>query len=105
LYTASTVAVSSSSKAAAACSTGEGVLQAAEIGGGVSQIATDTGVGRATLYKYLCDVESILVAWHERQIEAHLDRLTEVSGQRWQSRGSASGSSRGVRRAVPRARR
>jgi hypothetical protein len=33
---------------------------------------------RATLYKDLSDVESILVAWHERQIEAHLDRLTDV---------------------------
>jgi AcrR family transcriptional regulator len=46
----------------------------------MSQIATDTGIGRATLYKYFSDVESILVAWHERQIEAHLDRLTEVRG-------------------------
>ncbi|MCI0688823.1 MAG: TetR/AcrR family transcriptional regulator [Sporichthyaceae bacterium] len=44
----------------------------------MSQIAADTGIGRATLYKYFPDVEAILVAWHERQIADHLDRLTEI---------------------------
>ncbi|MGH9199575.1 MAG: TetR/AcrR family transcriptional regulator, partial [Acidimicrobiia bacterium] len=30
----------------------------------MSQIAEDTGIGRATLYKYFPDVEAILSAWH-----------------------------------------
>ena len=44
----------------------------------MSQIAEDSGIGRATLYKYFPDAESILVAWHERQVEAHLARLAQV---------------------------
>ena len=44
----------------------------------MSQIAQETGIGRATLYKYYPDVESILIAWHERLIAEHLSRLTEV---------------------------
>jgi AcrR family transcriptional regulator len=44
----------------------------------MSQIAGETGIGRATLYKYFPDVEAILLAWHERQIRSHLDYLTEV---------------------------
>jgi AcrR family transcriptional regulator len=44
----------------------------------MSQIATDTGIGRATLYKYFPDVDAILVAWHERQVGAHLEQLVAV---------------------------
>ncbi|MGH2808421.1 MAG: TetR/AcrR family transcriptional regulator [Actinomycetota bacterium] len=44
----------------------------------MSRIAEETGIGRATLYKYFPDVESILWAWHERHITAHLRYLTEV---------------------------
>lgn len=44
----------------------------------MAQIAKGTGIGRATLYKYFPDVESILTAWHERQIASHLDHLLEV---------------------------
>jgi AcrR family transcriptional regulator len=44
----------------------------------MSQIAEKTGIGRATLYKYFPDVESILLAWHERQVGAHLEHLAEV---------------------------
>ncbi len=44
----------------------------------MSQIAKETGIGRATLYKYFPDVESILLAWHERQISSHLKQLAEV---------------------------
>jgi AcrR family transcriptional regulator len=47
----------------------------------MSQIAEETGIGRATLYKYFPDVEAILVAWHERQIRGHLDLLAEVRDQ------------------------
>jgi AcrR family transcriptional regulator len=44
----------------------------------MSEIAEDTGIGRATLYKYFPDVESILHAWHQRQIEGHLKHLEKV---------------------------
>jgi AcrR family transcriptional regulator len=47
----------------------------------MSQIAEQTGIGRATLYKYFPDVEAILAAWHERQIAAHLQQLTELRDQ------------------------
>jgi len=41
----------------------------------MSGIAEAAGIGRATLYKYFPDVESILLAWHERQISVHLEQL------------------------------
>ena len=44
----------------------------------MSEIAEQTGIGRATLYKYFPDVESILHAWHERAIDAHLGQLREL---------------------------
>lgn len=44
----------------------------------MSQIAEETGIGRATLYKYFEDVEAILLAWHERQIAGHLKHLAEI---------------------------
>lgn len=44
----------------------------------MSEIAEQTGIGRATLYKYFSDVESILFAWHERQITEHLQALAEI---------------------------
>src|SRR5918999_1854259 len=45
----------------------------------MSQIAEETGIGRATLYKYFPDVESILRTWHEAQIDNHLQELVEAS--------------------------
>jgi AcrR family transcriptional regulator len=57
----------------------------------MSQIAEQTNIGRATLYKYFPDVEAILVAWHERQVAEHLQQLAEVrdraehGGQRLQA--------------------
>ncbi len=47
----------------------------------MSQIAEETGIGRATLYKYFPDIESILLAWHDRQITTHLAYLAEVRDQ------------------------
>lgn len=47
----------------------------------MSQIATDSGIGRATLYKYFPDVESILLAWHERQVASHLQHLLVLRDQ------------------------
>src|SRR5215204_6004790 len=42
----------------------------------MSQIAEETGIGRATLYKYFSGVEPILLAWHERHVAKHLEHLT-----------------------------
>jgi AcrR family transcriptional regulator len=47
----------------------------------MSRIADETGIGRATLYKYFPDVAAILLAWHERHVAAHLAHLTEVRDQ------------------------
>jgi AcrR family transcriptional regulator len=47
----------------------------------MSEIAEETGIGRATLYKYFPDVEAILLAWHERQITGHLEHLADVRDQ------------------------
>jgi AcrR family transcriptional regulator len=47
----------------------------------MSQIAEETGIGRATLYKYFPDVESILMAWHERHVTGHLAQLARLSEQ------------------------
>src|SRR5918999_3358942 len=47
----------------------------------MSQIAEETGIGRATLYKYFPDVEAILLAWHERQVASHLGQLAELRNQ------------------------
>jgi AcrR family transcriptional regulator len=57
----------------------------------MSAIADETGIGRATLYKYFPDAEAILRAWHQRQIDAHLAQLLEArdhgssAGQRLQA--------------------
>jgi AcrR family transcriptional regulator len=47
----------------------------------MSQIAEESGIGRATLYKYFSDVEAILTAWHQRQITGHLEYLATVRDQ------------------------
>ncbi len=57
----------------AALATEHGVLSVT-----MSQIAEETGIGRATLYKYFPDVEAILFAWHEQQLSGHLAQLTET---------------------------
>lgn len=47
----------------------------------MSQIAEETGIGRATLYRYFPDVEAILLAWHEREIAGHLEYLARARDQ------------------------
>lgn len=47
----------------------------------MSQIAEDTGIGRATLYKYFPDVEAILHAWHESHVAGHLGQLAKIRDQ------------------------
>lgn len=44
----------------------------------MSRIAAETGIGRATLYKYFPDVEAILGAWHARHVARHLEHLAAV---------------------------
>ncbi|MBN9360753.1 MULTISPECIES: TetR/AcrR family transcriptional regulator [unclassified Devosia] len=45
----------------------------------MSQIAHETGIGRATLYKYFPDVEAVLRGWHERQIGRHLELFSSLA--------------------------
>jgi AcrR family transcriptional regulator len=52
----------------------------------MSAIAERAGIGRATLYKYFPDVESILVAWHARDFAHHLERLQSLSADETASR-------------------
>jgi AcrR family transcriptional regulator len=47
----------------------------------MSQIAEQAGIGRATLYKYFPDVEAIMFAWHDRQINNHLGYLVQIRDQ------------------------
>ncbi|HZH04713.1 MAG TPA: TetR/AcrR family transcriptional regulator [Myxococcaceae bacterium] len=47
----------------------------------MSQIAQAAGIGRATLYKYFPDVESILAAWHEAKVATHLASLVNLRDQ------------------------
>jgi AcrR family transcriptional regulator len=47
----------------------------------MSQIAQETGIGRATLYKYFPDVEAILLAFHERHVTEHLEELRRLRQQ------------------------
>ena len=47
----------------------------------MSRIAEETGIGRATLYKYFPDIDAILAAWHERQISGHLQQLAAIRDQ------------------------
>ena len=47
----------------------------------MSEIAERARIGRATLYKYFPDVESVLLAWHERHIAGHLEQLATLRNQ------------------------
>jgi AcrR family transcriptional regulator len=47
----------------------------------MSQVAGAAGIGRATLYKYFTDIESILVAHHARHVENHLRALEQLRGE------------------------
>jgi AcrR family transcriptional regulator len=47
----------------------------------MAQIAQQTGIGRATLYKYFSGVEEILLAWHERQVRNHFKQLVQIRDQ------------------------
>ena len=47
----------------------------------MARIAEETGIGRATLYKYFRDIEEILVSWHQREVTGHLDALSKIRGE------------------------
>ncbi|MGI9085365.1 MAG: TetR/AcrR family transcriptional regulator [Aeromicrobium sp.] len=44
----------------------------------MGQIAEQSGIGRATLYKYFDNVSSILIAHHDRHVAIHLEQLAEL---------------------------
>jgi AcrR family transcriptional regulator len=44
----------------------------------MSQVAATAGISRATLYKYFPDVESILLAQHDRQVAGELEQLHAI---------------------------
>lgn len=44
----------------------------------MAQVAERANIGRATLYKYFPDVESILHTWHDRQVDDHLRQLQQI---------------------------
>ena len=58
--------------------TGELATEVGERALTMSEIAARAGIGRATLYKYFGDIESILAAWHQRMISLHLAHLRDV---------------------------
>ena len=47
----------------------------------MSQIASEVGIGRATLYKYFPDVEAILLAGHQQHVTEHVEHLEEAGSQ------------------------
>ncbi len=44
----------------------------------MSRIAAASGIGRATLYKYYPDIESVLLAHHRRHVTSHLAQLARL---------------------------
>ena len=47
----------------------------------MTQLAKETGLGRATLYKYFPDVAAVLAGWHERQVRSHLEQLAAIGNE------------------------
>ena len=45
----------------------------------MSSLAGRAGIGRATLYKYFPDLGVVLLAWHGRQIQRHLQELAGLA--------------------------
>ena len=43
----------------------------------MSQVAERAGIGRATLYSYFPDVEHILLAWHDQEVERYHQALAD----------------------------
>jgi AcrR family transcriptional regulator len=47
----------------------------------MSAIASATGIGRATLYRYFPDIDAIMEAWHARQVTTHLEALSQIAAK------------------------
>src|SRR5690606_24433049 len=47
----------------------------------MSTLAKETGIGRATLYKYYSDLHQVLSAWHQRQVDRHLEHLLGIASR------------------------
>ena len=47
----------------------------------MSRIATASGIGRATLYKYYPDLEAVLLAHHRRHVTSHLEQLSGLRNE------------------------
>ena len=45
----------------------------------MSEVASRTGITRATLYKYFADVDAIFVEWHRRMLEKHLAHVEAIA--------------------------
>jgi AcrR family transcriptional regulator len=43
----------------------------------MSHVAESAGIGRATLYSYFPDVEHILLAWHEQEVDRYTQSLSD----------------------------
>lgn len=54
------------------------VAEAGFSGVSMTRVAEHAGVTRATLYKYFPDVETLLAAWHARQVGEHLTALEKI---------------------------
>jgi AcrR family transcriptional regulator len=61
--------------------TGELVEARGLLGLSMSDIATTSGIARATLYRYFPTVDDVVAAWHERLVSHHLAHLRAVSEQ------------------------
>jgi AcrR family transcriptional regulator len=47
----------------------------------MSEVAERAGIGRATLYKYFPDVQTLLAAWHQQHVLSQLQVLTALRDQ------------------------
>ena len=45
----------------------------------MSEVAVRAAIGRATLYKYFSDVASVLGAWHQAKVAAHLRAVRDAA--------------------------
>ncbi|WP_299168264.1 TetR/AcrR family transcriptional regulator [uncultured Arthrobacter sp.] len=57
------------------------IAEAGFSGVSMTRVADHAGVTRATLYKYFPDVETLLAAWHERQVGEHLAGLDKIRSE------------------------
>ena len=54
----------------------------------MSQVAERSGIGRATLYSYFPDVEHILLAWHEQEVDRYRESLSDEHARQTDTPGA-----------------